>query len=44
MLLRTQQRELTELWGLVETMPSAIMAQLEHVLMKHQEQERILRN
>ncbi|XP_072242787.1 enhancer of mRNA-decapping protein 4 isoform X2 [Leuresthes tenuis] len=39
MLLRTQQRELTELWGLVETMPSAVMAQLEHVLMKHQEQE-----
>ncbi|KAM4573934.1 enhancer of mRNA-decapping protein 4 isoform 2-T2 [Odontesthes bonariensis] len=39
MLLRTQQRELTELWGLVETMPSAIMSQLEHVLMKHQEHE-----
>ncbi|XP_041852638.1 enhancer of mRNA-decapping protein 4 isoform X3 [Melanotaenia boesemani] len=39
MLLRAQQRELTELWGLTETMPSAIMAQVEHVLIKHQEQE-----
>uniref|UniRef100_A0A3Q2QAW7 Enhancer of mRNA decapping 4 n=1 Tax=Fundulus heteroclitus TaxID=8078 RepID=A0A3Q2QAW7_FUNHE len=39
MLLRTQQRELSELWSLVETMPGTIMAMVEHVLMKHQEQE-----
>lgn len=39
MLLRTQQRELTELWSLLETMPGAIMAQVERVLVKHQEQE-----
>ncbi|XP_061577120.1 enhancer of mRNA-decapping protein 4 isoform X1 [Cololabis saira] len=39
MLLRTQQRELSELWGLVETMPNAIMAQVEHVLVKQQEHE-----
>ncbi|KAM4734818.1 enhancer of mRNA-decapping protein 4 isoform 1-T1 [Anableps anableps] len=39
MLLRTQQRELTELWSLVETIPGTIMAQVEHALMKHQEQE-----
>ncbi|MEQ2231630.1 enhancer of mRNA decapping 4 [Ilyodon furcidens] len=39
MLLRTQHRELTELWSLVETMPGTIMAQMQHVLMRHQEQE-----
>ncbi|XP_017297168.1 enhancer of mRNA-decapping protein 4 [Kryptolebias marmoratus] len=39
MLLRTQQRELTELSALVETMPGTIMAQVEHLLLKHQEQE-----
>uniref|UniRef100_M3ZU79 Enhancer of mRNA-decapping protein 4 n=1 Tax=Xiphophorus maculatus TaxID=8083 RepID=M3ZU79_XIPMA len=39
MLLRSQQRELTDLCSLVETMPGTIMAQVEHVLMKHQEQE-----
>lgn len=42
MLLRTQQRELTELSALIETMPGTIMAQVEHLLLKHQEQERIL--
>ncbi|MEQ2157839.1 hypothetical protein GOODEAATRI_005907, partial [Goodea atripinnis] len=41
MLLRTQHRELTELWSLVETMPATIMAQMQHVLMRHQEQEPI---
>uniref|UniRef100_A0A3P9QC06 Enhancer of mRNA-decapping protein 4 n=1 Tax=Poecilia reticulata TaxID=8081 RepID=A0A3P9QC06_POERE len=39
MLLRSQQRELADLCSLVETMPGTIMAQVEHVLMKHQEQE-----
>ncbi|CAG5958441.1 unnamed protein product [Menidia menidia] len=39
MLLRAQQRELSELWGQVETMPSTIMSQLEHLLIKHQEHE-----
>uniref|UniRef100_A0A1A8FP82 Enhancer of mRNA-decapping protein 4 n=2 Tax=Nothobranchius korthausae TaxID=1143690 RepID=A0A1A8FP82_9TELE len=39
MLLRAQQRDLSELWSLVETMPSAIVAQVEHVLLKQQEQE-----
>lgn len=42
MLLRTQQRELTDLSALIETMPGTIMAQVEHLLQKHQEQERIL--
>uniref|UniRef100_A0A3Q4G2I1 Enhancer of mRNA-decapping protein 4 n=1 Tax=Neolamprologus brichardi TaxID=32507 RepID=A0A3Q4G2I1_NEOBR len=42
MLLRSQQRELTELRGQIETMQSSIMAQVEHVLTNHQEQERIL--
>uniref|UniRef100_A0A8C6VSL7 Enhancer of mRNA-decapping protein 4 n=1 Tax=Nothobranchius furzeri TaxID=105023 RepID=A0A8C6VSL7_NOTFU len=41
-LLRAQQRDLSELWSLVETMPSAVVAQVEHVLLKQQEQERIL--
>uniref|UniRef100_A0A3Q1GXM9 Enhancer of mRNA-decapping protein 4 n=1 Tax=Acanthochromis polyacanthus TaxID=80966 RepID=A0A3Q1GXM9_9TELE len=40
MLLRSQQRELTELRGQIETMQSSIMAQVEHVLTNHQEQER----
>uniref|UniRef100_A0AAX7UUH6 Enhancer of mRNA-decapping protein 4 n=1 Tax=Astatotilapia calliptera TaxID=8154 RepID=A0AAX7UUH6_ASTCA len=39
MLLRSQQRELTELRGQIETMQSSIMAQVEHVLTNHQEQE-----
>lgn len=42
MLLRSQQRELTELRGQIEAMQSSIMAQVEHVLTSHQEQERIL--
>lgn len=42
MLLRTQQRELSELWGVMEAMPGNIIAQVEHVMIKHQEQERIL--
>lgn len=42
MLLRSQQRELTELRGQIEAMQSSIMAQVEHVLTNHQEQERIL--
>uniref|UniRef100_A0A3Q4GAV1 Enhancer of mRNA-decapping protein 4 n=1 Tax=Neolamprologus brichardi TaxID=32507 RepID=A0A3Q4GAV1_NEOBR len=44
MLLRSQQRELTELRGQIETMQSSIMAQVEHVLTNHQEQERILQD
>uniref|UniRef100_A0AAQ5YTN7 Enhancer of mRNA-decapping protein 4 n=1 Tax=Amphiprion ocellaris TaxID=80972 RepID=A0AAQ5YTN7_AMPOC len=40
MLLRSQQRELAELRGQIETMQSSIMAQVEHVLTNHQEQER----
>ncbi|XP_053283390.1 enhancer of mRNA-decapping protein 4 isoform X2 [Pleuronectes platessa] len=39
MLLRSQQRELTELRGQIETMQSSIMAQVDHVLSNHQEQE-----
>ncbi|XP_035520710.1 enhancer of mRNA-decapping protein 4 [Morone saxatilis] len=39
MLLRGQQRELTELRGQIEAMQSSIMAQVEHVLNNHQEQE-----
>ncbi|KAK5867892.1 hypothetical protein PBY51_012348 [Eleginops maclovinus] len=39
MLLRSQQRELTELRGQIETMQSTIMVQVEHVLSNHQEQE-----
>lgn len=42
MLLRSQQRELTELRGQIEAMQTSIMAQVEHVLTNHQEQERIL--
>lgn len=42
MLLRSQQRELTELRGQIEAMQSSIMTQVEHVLTNHQEQERIL--
>lgn len=42
MLLRSQQRELTELRGQIEAMQSSIMSQVEHVLTNHQEQERIL--
>eukprot|EP00064_Thunnus_orientalis_P007296 superscaffoldBa00000800_g7316 len=44
MLLRSQQRELTELRGQIEAMQSSIMAQVEHVLTNHQEQERILQS
>uniref|UniRef100_A0A8C2WPS8 Enhancer of mRNA-decapping protein 4 n=1 Tax=Cyclopterus lumpus TaxID=8103 RepID=A0A8C2WPS8_CYCLU len=39
MLLRSQQRELTDLRGQIEAMQSTIMAQVEHVLTNHQEQE-----
>ncbi|XP_042351769.1 enhancer of mRNA-decapping protein 4 [Plectropomus leopardus] len=39
MLLRSQQRELTELRGQIEAMQSTIMARVEHVLTNHQEQE-----
>uniref|UniRef100_A0A8C7XZ24 Enhancer of mRNA-decapping protein 4 n=1 Tax=Oryzias sinensis TaxID=183150 RepID=A0A8C7XZ24_9TELE len=39
MLLRTQRGELSELWGMMEAMPGNIIAQVEHVLIKHQEQE-----
>uniref|UniRef100_A0A8C5H859 Enhancer of mRNA-decapping protein 4 n=1 Tax=Gouania willdenowi TaxID=441366 RepID=A0A8C5H859_GOUWI len=39
MLLRSQQRELTELRGKLETMQSSIMSQVEHVLANHHEQE-----
>ncbi|CAN9499445.1 unnamed protein product [Ophioblennius macclurei] len=39
MMLRSQQRELTELRGQIETMQSSIMSQVEHVLTNHQEQE-----
>lgn len=42
MLLRSQQRELTDLRGQIEAMQSSIMSQVEHVLSNHQEQERIL--
>lgn len=44
MLLRSQQRELTELHGQIEAMQSSIMSQVEHVLTNHQEQERILQS
>ncbi|XP_071380280.1 enhancer of mRNA-decapping protein 4 [Centroberyx affinis] len=39
MLLRGQQRELVELRGQMEAMQSSIMAQVEHVIANHQEQE-----
>lgn len=39
MLLRSQQRELTELHGQIEAMRSSIMTQVEHVLSNYQEQE-----
>ncbi|XP_068459130.1 enhancer of mRNA-decapping protein 4 isoform X1 [Clinocottus analis] len=39
MLLRSQQRELTDLRGQIEAMQSTIMVQVEHVLTNHQEQE-----
>ncbi|KAK2918195.1 enhancer of mRNA-decapping protein 4 isoform X2 [Channa argus] len=39
MLLRSQQRELTELRRQIESMQSSIMAQVEHSLTNHQEQE-----
>lgn len=42
MLLRGQQRELTEIRGQIEAMQSTIMSQVEHVLTSHHEQERIL--
>ena len=42
MLLRGQQRELAELRGQMDVMQSSIMARVEHVLVSHQEQERIL--
>lgn len=42
MLLRGQQRELTELRGQIEAMQSTIMSQVEHALNSHHELERIL--
>ncbi|KAM3609289.1 uncharacterized protein V6R79_012488 [Siganus canaliculatus] len=39
MLLRSQQRELSDLRGQIEAMQSFFMAQVEHVLTNHQEQE-----
>uniref|UniRef100_A0A7N9AYG5 Enhancer of mRNA-decapping protein 4 n=1 Tax=Mastacembelus armatus TaxID=205130 RepID=A0A7N9AYG5_9TELE len=39
MVLRSQQRELSELRGQIEAMQSSIMTQVEHVLTNHQEQE-----
>ncbi|XP_059190362.1 enhancer of mRNA-decapping protein 4 isoform X2 [Centropristis striata] len=39
MLLRSQQRELTELRGQIEAMQSTIMTQVDQVLTNHQEQE-----
>lgn len=42
MLLRGQQRELTEIRGQIEAMQSTIMSQVEHALTSHHEQERIL--
>lgn len=42
MLLRSQQRELTDLRRQIEAMQNSIMSQVEHVLTNHQEQERIL--
>ncbi|XP_074533741.1 enhancer of mRNA-decapping protein 4 isoform X1 [Halichoeres trimaculatus] len=39
MLLRSQQREITELRGHVEAMQSSILAQVGHVLTAHHEQE-----
>lgn len=41
-VLRNQQRELTELRSQIETMQSSILSRVEHVLTNHQEQERIL--
>lgn len=39
MLLRGQQRELTEIRGQIEAMQSTIMSQVEHALTSHHEQE-----
>ncbi|XP_034542181.1 enhancer of mRNA-decapping protein 4 isoform X2 [Notolabrus celidotus] len=39
MLLRSQQRELTELRGQIQAMQSSILAQVEHVVSTHQEQD-----
>lgn len=41
-VLRNQQRELTELRSQMESMQSSILSRVEHVLTNHQEQERIL--
>lgn len=41
-VLRNQQRELTELRSQIESMQSSILSRVEHVLTNHQEQERIL--
>lgn len=40
-VLRSQQRDLTELRGQIEAMQTSIMAQVEHVLTNHQEQEQL---
>lgn len=41
MVLRNQQRELTELRSQIETMQGSVLSQVERVLANHQEQERI---
>lgn len=41
MVLRNQQRELTELRSQIETMQGSVLSQVERVLSNHQEQERI---
>lgn len=41
-LLRSQQKELTELRGQIEAMKCSIMSQVDHALSSHREQERIL--
>ncbi|KAJ3596303.1 hypothetical protein NHX12_002712 [Muraenolepis orangiensis] len=38
-LLRSQQREIADLRGHMDTMQSSVMAQMEHVMARHQEQE-----
>lgn len=41
-VLRNQQRELSELRSQMETMQGSVLSQVERVLSNHQEQERIL--
>lgn len=40
-LLRSQQREIADLRGHMDSMQSSVMAHVEHVMARHQEQERI---